>query len=172
MSRGTRSAPDHPPGMAGRRAVERLVQQLPEPDAIPRRGGELSFREPWEVRALGLVVQLHKEGRFTWPEFQSTLVETIAEWEATPEGERGPWSYYACWQQAAERLLTRKRLLSADEFDERAEEFRSGKRTPPHTRGGGLLSRDPGAGGPAGEPPSFEHIHARHSGAHTHSHSH
>jgi len=172
VSRGTRSAPDHPPGMAGRRAVERLVQQLPEPDAIPRRGGELSFREPWEVRALGLVVQLHKEGRFTWTEFQSTLVETIAEWEATPEGERGPWSYYACWQQAAERLLTRKRLLSADEFDERAEEFRSGKRTPPHTRGGGLLSRDPGAGGPAGEPPSFEHIHARHSGAHTHSHSH
>ena len=170
MSRGTRSAPDHPPGMEGRRTVERLVQQLPEPEAIPRKGGELSFREPWEVRTLGLVVQLHKEGHFAWPEFQSTLVETIAEWEAMPEGERGSWSYYACWQQAAERLLTRKQLLSAGEFDERAEEFRSGKRTPPHTHGGGLLSRDAGSGGPIGEPPSFEHVHARHSNAHSHLH--
>jgi nitrile hydratase accessory protein len=170
VSRGTRSARDQPPGTEGRRAVERLVRQLPQSDAIPRREGELSFREPWEVRTLGLVVSLHDEGRFEWSEFQSALVETIAEWEATPEDERAPWSYYACWQQAAERLLTRRHLLGEEEFDERAEEFRSGKRTPPHTHGGGLLSRDPGEGGPVGEPPSFEHVHARHAGAHPHQH--
>ncbi|MBV9819638.1 MAG: nitrile hydratase accessory protein [Solirubrobacterales bacterium] len=142
------------------------MRQLPQSEAIPRRDGELSFREPWEVRTLGLVVQLHQDGHFDWPEFQSTLIETIAEWEAMPEPERRPWSYYACWQQAAERLLTRKHMLSTDEFDERAYEFRSGRRTPPHTHGGGLLSRDAGAGGPMGEPPSFEHVHARHSGDH------
>ena len=170
MSRGTRSGPDHPPGHEDRQGVERLVRQLPQSDAIPRKHGQLSFDEPWEVRTLSLVVQLYKDGHFAWSEFQSTLVETIAEWEAMPEDERRPWSYYACWQQAAERLLTRKRLVSGGELDERAEEFISGKRTPPHTHGGGLLARDPGAGGPVGEPPSFEHVHARHSGAHSHSH--
>jgi nitrile hydratase accessory protein len=154
--------------VASRQAVERLVEQLPDAGAIPRAGGELSFREPWEVRTLALVVQLHEAGHFAWPEFQASLVETIAEWEARPPDEREPWSYYGCWQQAAERLVTRKALLSAEAFDERAEEFRSGLRTPPHTHGGGLLSRHPGTGGSAGEPPSFEHIHARHAAAHAH----
>ena len=170
MSRGDRSGPDLPPGTEGRRAVERLIGQLPQTETIPRNDGELSFREPWEVRTLGLVVQMHDDGHFEWPEFQSTLVETIAEWEAMPTSERRPWSYYACWQQAAERLLTRKELLIDGEFDARAEEFLSGKRTPPHTHGGGLLTRDPGTAGSAGDPPSFEHVHARHAGAPDHEH--
>ena len=58
----------------------------------------------------------------------------------------GRRSYYAFWQQAAERLIAKKSLVSSSEFDQRAEEFLSGKRTPPHTHGGGLLSRDPGGG--------------------------
>jgi nitrile hydratase accessory protein len=145
--------PDRPPWVEGRRAVERLVRDLPSSDAIPRREDELSFREPWEVRTLGLVVGLHEAGHFEWPEFQAALAKTIAEWERMPEGERRPWSYYACWQQAAERLVTGKQFLTTDEFDERAEEFVSGRRTPPHTHGGGLLSRDTGTGPDAPPPP-------------------
>jgi nitrile hydratase accessory protein len=144
MSRGPRTAPDQPPELEGRRAVERLVKKLPAADQIPRKEGELSFREPWEVRTLGLVVSLYEEGHFTWPEFQSELVEAISEWEQLPEAERPAWSYYGCWQQAAERLIAKKDLVTSDEFDERAEEFMSGKRTPPHTHGHGLLTRDPG----------------------------
>lgn len=142
MSRGSRPAPDVPPDLAERRVVERLVRDLPASEQIPRREGELSFREPWEVRTLGLVVQMHNEGHFEWPEFQSELVEAIAEWEAIPEAERPEWSYYACWQQAAERLMAKKSVVSNDEFDQRADEYLSGKRTPPHTHGHGLLTRD------------------------------
>jgi nitrile hydratase accessory protein len=145
VARGARSAPDLPPGVSERRAVERLVQELPAAEQIPRREGELSFREPWEVRTLGLVVQMHEAGHFAWSEFQAALIEVIGEWEAMADDERPPWSYYACWQQAAERLVARSDFVTPDEFDQRAEEFLSGKRTPPHTHGGGLLTRDPGS---------------------------
>jgi nitrile hydratase accessory protein len=145
VSRGTRSEPDLPPGLAQRRAIERLVEELPTSWQIPRREGELSFREPWEVRTLGIVVQMHEAGHFAWSDFQSALVEVIGEWEAMAADERPPWSYYACWQQAAERLVVAgNQFVSPEEFDQRAEEFLSGKRTPPHTHGGGLLTRDTG----------------------------
>jgi nitrile hydratase accessory protein len=124
--------------------VERLIAGLPGSGEIPRREGELSFREPWEVRTLGIVVQMYEEGHFAWADFQSELVDVISEWEAMDPDERPAWSYYACWQQAVERLVARKDFVTAGEFDERAEEYLSGKRTPPHTHGGGLLTSDPG----------------------------
>jgi nitrile hydratase accessory protein len=96
------------------------------------------------VRTLGIVVQMYEEGHFAWADFQAELVEVIAEWEAMDPGQRPAWSYYACWQQAVERLVSKKAFVSPEEFDERAEEFISGKRTPPHTHGGGLLATDPG----------------------------
>lgn len=130
--------------MAERRTIERLVQGLPASGHVPRKEGELSFREPWEVRTLGIVVQMHEEGHFAWSDFQAALVEVIGEWEAMPADEQPTWSYYACWQQAVERLIARKQFVTSDEFDQRAEEFLSGKRTPPHTHGGGLLARDTG----------------------------
>lgn len=144
MSRGARTGPDHPPGLAQRRTIERLVQELPASGHVPRTEGELSFREPWEVRTLGIVVDMHEAGHFAWSDFQATLVEVIGEWEAMSPDEQPPWSYYACWQQAVERLIARKQFVTPDEFDQRTEEFLSGKRTPPHTHGGGLLARDAG----------------------------
>jgi nitrile hydratase accessory protein len=146
VSRGLHTPADVPPGTSERRDVERLLRELPGAGEIPRSEGELSFREPWEVRTLGIVVQMYEGGHFAWPEFQSELVAVIAEWEAMDADARPPWSYYACWQQAAERLIAKKQFVTADEFDERAEEFVSGKRTPPHTHGHGLLARDPGGG--------------------------
>ena len=152
MGRGPRTAPDRPPGTAERRDIERLIHELPAAGEIPREEGELSFREPWEVRTLGIVVQMHERGQFAWSEFQSELIDVIAEWEATAPDERAEWSYYACWQQAAERLIEKKDLVSPREFDQRTQEFLSGKRTPPHTHGGGLLSTDRGSrGGTAGD---------------------
>jgi nitrile hydratase accessory protein len=151
VSRTSRTGPDVPPDTAVRRDVERLLRGLPGAGEIPRREGELSFREPWEVRTLGIVVQMHEEGHFAWEDFQSELVHVIAEWEDMDSDRRPAWSYYACWQQAVERLVAKKAFVTPDEFDERAEEFLSGRRTPPHTHGGGLLATDPGShpGSPA-----------------------
>jgi nitrile hydratase accessory protein len=144
MSRRSRTGPDRPPGAAERRDIERLIRELPGAGKVRREEGALSFHQPWEVRTLGIVVQMHEQGHFAWSEFQSELVDVIAEWEALAANERPVWSYYACWQQAAERLVEKKTVLAHGEFDQRAEEFLSGKRTPPHTHGGGLLTRDPG----------------------------
>jgi nitrile hydratase accessory protein len=152
VSRGLRTAADVPPGTGERRDVERLLTQLPAAGEIPRKEGELAFREPWEVRTLGIVVQMYEAGHFAWPDFQAELVGVIAEWEAMSPDEQPPWSYYACWQTAAERLLAKKAFVTTDEFDQRAEEFVSGKRTPPHTHGGGLLARDPGTRADAHRP--------------------
>jgi nitrile hydratase accessory protein len=152
VTRGPGTRADVPPGTGERRDVERLLRQLPGAGEIPRSEGELSFREPWEVRTLGIVVQMYEAGHFAWSEFQSELVAVIAEWEDMDAGERPAWSYYACWQQAAERLIARKQFVTPAEFDERTEEFASGRRTPPHTHGHGLLTRDPGGGDPAEHP--------------------
>lgn len=127
---------------AGRQDIERLLDELPS--GALRKQGELAFDHPWQVRTLAIVVHLHEQGRFAWPEFQSELIDAIAAWEALPPDERPEWSYYSCWQQAAERVITKKDLVTTDVFDLRAEEFLSGKRTPPHTHGGGLLATDPG----------------------------
>ena len=165
MGRGPRTAPDRPPGTAERRDIERLIRELPAAGGIPRKEGELAFRQPWEVRTLGVVVQMHEQGHFAWSEFQSQLIDVIAEWEAMAPDDRPEWNYYACWQQAVERLIEKKDLVTPAEFDQRAEEFLSGKRTPPHTHGGGLLATDPGNRAAAADEAAADQTEGRPPGA-------
>jgi len=131
MSVSSRRAPDRRPDEGARRAVARLVQDLPDADKVPRREGDLAFDAPWQVRALGLTVELHQQGRFPWPDFQSELVAAIDAWEAAPE-RSGDWSYYRHWVEALERLVTTQGLLDRAAIDARTEEFRSGARDPKH----------------------------------------
>lgn len=136
--------PDRPPDLAERTALERLLSQLPEAEAIPRRSGELAFAEPWELRALGMVVGLHRSGLFPWDEFQHLLVATIREWELTPVEDREEWSYYRNWLRALERLLVEHELTSLDEIAQRAARC---VEEAAHTRShltAGLLSVDHG----------------------------
>lgn len=124
--------PYRPPDLAERRAVERLLEQLPEAGAIPRREGELAFTAPWEVRALGMAVELHGRDRFGWSDLQSELVTSIREWEEASRDERGEWSYYRCFVRALERLVEERGLVDAKELDERTHEFLTGQRDPRH----------------------------------------
>lgn len=128
----TRRAPDRPPDLAERRAIERLLAQLPEAGAIPRKEGELAFDAPWEVRALGMAVQLQEDGRFPWSDFQSELVGAIREWEEAAPGERGDWSYYRYFVRALERLAEERGLVDGDEVEARTQEYLSGQRDPKH----------------------------------------
>lgn len=128
----SRRAPDRPPDLGPRKAIERLVAQLPEAGAIPRKEGELSFEAPWEVRALGMAVKLHEDGRFGWSDFQSQLVEEIGEWEQTSPEQRDDWSYYRYFVRALERLAEERGLVDAAEVDARTSEFLSGRRDPKH----------------------------------------
>lgn len=89
------------------------------PASPPRHNGELVFREPWESRAFGMAVALHRGGHFEWEEFRAALIEEIRSWEARhPDGEG--WSYYACWLRALETLLEGKGLCESSRVDERS----------------------------------------------------
>ncbi len=127
-----RRAPDRPPKLAQRRAVERLLTELPEKGAIPRRDGELAFEAPWEVRALGMAVELHQEGHFPWSALQSELVAVIQQWEEASPGKRTGWSYYRHFARALEHVAARRGLVDAQELDLRTNEFLAGRRDPRH----------------------------------------
>jgi nitrile hydratase accessory protein len=94
---------------AARTRLDRLRAELP--------GAQQAFTEPWELRALALVVAAHESGRFPWPQFQSALIVAIKRWEsqATPRA----WSYYACWVEALEALLSAGGALTGTELDDR-----------------------------------------------------
>ena len=137
MERPPRRPPDRPPDLAERKAIERLLAQLPGAGAIPRKEGELSFEEPWQVRALALAVAAHDEGRFPWAEFQRRLVAAIAEWEQTPAVERGAWQYYRHWVEALESLMIDHGVADAEEIQRKA-----GEHARAHSKGAGLLAVD------------------------------
>jgi nitrile hydratase len=140
-----RRAPDRPPDLAERRAVERLLAGLPGAGAIPRREGDLAFEEPWQIRALALAVAAHDQGRFPWPDFQQRLIAAIGDWERTPAGERDDWEYYRHWVRALEQLVVDQGLADTDEITRKAEEcIKAGEHRRAHSHGGGLLAVDPG----------------------------
>jgi nitrile hydratase accessory protein len=144
-TRRQRRSPDRPPDLAERRAIERLLAELPGAGAIPRKEGELSFEAPWQIRALALAVAAHGQGRFPWPDFQTRLVAAIREWEQTPAEQRDDWEYYQHWVRALERLVIEQGLTDATEIERKAAEaVKAGEHARAHSKGGGLLAVDHG----------------------------
>ena len=64
---------------------------------VPTDGHEPVFAEPWQAHAFALVVQLHAQGAFTWPDWAAVLAEAIA---AEPDAP-----YYESWVRALERIV-------------------------------------------------------------------
>ena len=88
------------------------------PVAPPRQNGELIFSAPWESRVFGLAVALQAQGRFDWEEFRQCLIAEISDWDHHHRAG-AEWNYYERWQTALEKLLTKHRLCSATELDDR-----------------------------------------------------
>lgn len=95
--------------------------------AIPRNNGEPVFDAPWQSRAFGMVVGLHKAGLYPWDDFKELLIEEVA---AGPRTATPPNSseYYHQWVEAFLRLLVKKGILDRDEIDTRIAQFRTGVR--------------------------------------------
>ena len=101
--------------------VDRGVAGLEGRASLPRKNGELVFEAPWQGRAFGMAVVLHEKGAYPWDEFRDRLVARVAE---------GPPSYYEGWLAAFESLLLARGLLSDEELDARAREFKELRRDP------------------------------------------
>jgi len=106
---------------------------LPDEVAPPRKNGELVFEAPWESRAFGMAVALHREGRYSWGEFSTHLAAEVAEHgdrqsgnAVFPTAPGAETMYYAQWLEALETLLVEKGLISDEELDARTAEFAAG----------------------------------------------
>lgn len=86
----------------------------------PNFGGlaltEPVFAEPWQARAFALVLQLHGQGLFSWPEWAQALATQIAAAQSAGDPDRGD-TYYQHWMAALEQLVTEKGASSANELD-------------------------------------------------------
>jgi nitrile hydratase accessory protein len=71
------------------------------------------FDHDWQRRAFGLALALSEFGHYDWSDFQQSLIETIGNWENTPEAERGDWQYYDHWVTALQKVVEDHHLLTA-----------------------------------------------------------
>ena len=101
--------------------VDPRIANLDSSAALPRKNGELVFKAPWEGRAFGMAVVLNEKGAYPWDDFRALLVKKIA--EGSPE-------YYESWLSAFESLLIDTGIVSAQELDRRAAEYRALERDP------------------------------------------
>ena len=104
-----------------RERLERLVDELPYNEEIPRRSGDVAFNHAWEIRAFAIATAMADDGAFDWPEFQGELIRSVQAWEANNDSTTG-WSYYDRWMEALEKLLGDKGMLDAEELDRRTAE--------------------------------------------------
>ena len=94
------------------RSADPSVAEMPGPEALPRRSGELVFHDDWERRAFALAVALYEQGHYEWDEFREHLIASIAASGETPEfpNPDAP-GYYEHWLESLERTLASKGLI-------------------------------------------------------------
>ena len=103
---------------------DRQIADMEGSAALPRKNGELVFNEAWEGRVFGMAVAMSEGRQFDWEEFRQQLIAEIG--AADQVGSES--TYYERWLSAFERVLERKRLISANELAARRAEFESGAR--------------------------------------------
>jgi nitrile hydratase accessory protein len=97
---------------AGHLELAAVDRELGAVTPLPRDNGELVFDEPWQGRALGMVVVVLERSGLSWADLRRHLVATIA---ARPQGEESPaTAYYAALLAALQSLLSERGLLDAD----------------------------------------------------------
>jgi nitrile hydratase accessory protein len=63
-----------------------------------------AFNEPWEARTFAMVLALHQQGMFTWPQWAAALARQIDLAQAAGDPDLGD-SYYRHWLLALESLV-------------------------------------------------------------------
>lgn len=95
---------------------------------LPRRCDRLTFDEPWQCRAFGMVLAMAEDKRFPYEDFRQSLIATIGDWESEHKLDDKSWEYYEQWLCAFESLVVARQYVTTAELDKRTEEFLSGER--------------------------------------------
>ena len=74
------------------------------------------FREPWQAQAFAMVLALHEQGFFTWPQWSAALAAQIAAAPGPDKAETADPNdvYYRQWLGALESLVVGREPGSAD----------------------------------------------------------
>lgn len=104
--------------------------------AVPLPGqplvdGEPVFCEPWEAHAFAMVVRLHEQGLFTWPQWAAQLAAEIDRAHSEGDPDVGD-TYYHHWLAALERLAAEHGVATADEQERTREAWRRAAERTPH----------------------------------------
>jgi nitrile hydratase accessory protein len=105
----------------------------PDPLALPKLPRDATgpvFAEPWQAQAFALVLQLHAQGAFTWPEWAQALSARLQAAGPDDDGAR----YYEHWLAALEELVTARRLAEFPELAARRDAWADAYRRTPHGR--------------------------------------
>jgi nitrile hydratase accessory protein len=97
----------------------------------PQADGEPVFRQPWEAHVFAIVVRLHEQGLFTWPQWASTLAEEIERAQAAGDPDTGD-TYYRHWLAALERVVAEQGAATAEEQERTREAWRRAADRTPH----------------------------------------
>lgn len=88
-----------------------------------------SFDHPWQAEAFGLIVQLHKNGRFEWTDWVRVFSAEIKAHPQRPD-ETANDAYYRQWLAALETITSA--LISPNEVTQRIQEWRQAYLNTPH----------------------------------------
>lgn len=112
--------------------------QTPLPDDVdaselPIDVEDPTFESPWQARAFAVAVVLsdHREGVYSWTDFQENLVAEIRSEGTDAEAREIDGSesaYYRRWLRALERLVLEEELVEIDDVHDRVREFAGGDR--------------------------------------------
>jgi len=89
------------------------------------------FSEPWEAQIFSLVLELHRQGAFSWSDWAARLSSEIAAAKQRGETDRED-TYYCFWLAALETLLVEKSLMSEPELNNRVDQWRRAYLNTPH----------------------------------------
>ena len=82
----------------------------------PGSDDEPVFGEPWQAQAFAMVLRLHEQGLFSWPEWASALAVQIGAARMRGEADIGD-GYYQHWLSALEAIVVEKGASSAAELE-------------------------------------------------------
>jgi nitrile hydratase accessory protein len=75
-------------------------------ETLPTPGSDAPvFAEPWQARAFAMVVELHRQGLFSWPQWAQALAARIGAAQQAGDADLGD-TYYHHWLAALEDVVT------------------------------------------------------------------
>ncbi len=99
------------------------------------------FAQPWEAQLFAMVLELTRQGVFSWAEWTKMLGVEIAAVRERGEADSGT-TYYQHWLVTLEQLLSKKGVVQDSDVQSRMTKWREAYLNTPHGQPIQLVSGD------------------------------